>query len=170
MNEKGLNSMKENTQEKINFFKEKQWIMARWFKKHRCVPSERQVMSQWETWWKDDCPNIEDERFQTAYAWIKNTIQTMTLDEIKKRRLDVSRSYAKPVAKGLQEEADKKGYYIAKSSSVKYPHCVSGYAIYKKDGKKLSKKPVYGEKFDLTIKQVCEILGIERGKKNDKRK
>lgn len=156
--------------EKTNFFKEKQWIMARWFKKHRCVPSESQVMSLWENWWKDDCPNIEDERFQTAYAWIKNTIQTMTLDEIKKRRQDVSRSYAKPVAKGLQEEADKKGYYIAKSSSVKYPHCVSGYAIYKKYGKKLSKKPVYGDKFNLTIKQVCEILGIERGKKNDKRK
>lgn len=110
-------------------------------------------MYQWKQWWKDDFNNIDDQRFQDAFKWVRDIIATKTKDEIKKGRYDIA-DY-RPVPKYLQELAVGKGYYIRKSTIKKKPLSVSGFAIYKYGHKK---KAVYGEKFDLTVKQVREFL------------
>lgn len=137
---------------KIHYFKEKKWIIAWWFKKKGSI-TESQMMYQWKQWWKDDFNNINDQRFQDAFKWVRDTIVTKTKEEIQKGRYDIA-DY-RPVPKYLQELAVGKGYYIRKSIIKKKPLSVSGFAIYKYGSKK---KAVYGEKFDLTVKQVREFL------------
>ena len=158
---------KQAKQGKINFFKEKQWIMAWWFKSQRSIPTEIQLMLQWQRWWKGDFPNIKDERFQKTYEWVKNTVQTLTMEQIKQKRYEASYGRTKPVARGMQEEANKKGYFVKKSSVTRKPLSVTGYAIFKKNGKKISKESIYGEKYDLTAKQVNEFLETKEDKKNN---
>lgn len=136
---------------KINYFKEKKWIMAWWFEKKGDV-TESQMLNQWRLWWKTDFDSITDQRFQDAFHWVKETI-TKTKEEIHKGRYDIA-NY-RPVPTYLQELALHKGYYIKKSNVKKKPLNVSGYAIYKKGSKK---KPIYGLKFDLTINQVKKYL------------
>lgn len=59
---------------KIHYFKEKKWIIAWWFKKNGSI-TESQMMYQWKQWWKDDFNNINNQRFQDAFKWVRDTIE-----------------------------------------------------------------------------------------------
>ncbi len=101
---------------KIHFFKEKKWIMAWWYKSSKTyLLTEEQMLMQWNQWWKTDFISTKDKRFQDAYEWVRNTVKTMTMDEIKKGRYDIAD--ARPVPKSLQRVANAKGYYIKKSAT-----------------------------------------------------
>jgi len=142
---------------KINYYKEKRWIMAWWYKKRKELQfTDVDMLFQWNKWWKSDFIDTADEAFQNAYYWVKRTVNTMSMEQIKKDRYAVVVN--KPIPKSIQNMAISKGYYIKKSSASKHPLTVSGYAIFK--GKK-SKKPVYGGKHELTMKQVIEFLEKE---------
>ena len=135
----------------INFYKEKRWIMAWWYKRNKEFQfTDIDMLFQWNKWWKWDFIDTADESFQNAYRWVK---RTMSMEQIKKGRYAIVVN--KPIPKAIQNMAISKGYYIKKSSVFKHPLTVSGYAIFKN---KKSKKPVYGGKFELTIKQVKEFL------------
>lgn len=139
---------------KINYYKEKRWIMAWWYKRRKELKfTYADMFSQWNKWWKSDFIDTADEAFQNAYYWVKRTVNTMSMEQIKKGRYAVVVN--KPIPKAIQNMAISKGYYIKKSSASKHPLIVSGYAIFK--GKK-SKKPVYGGTHELTIEQVKEFL------------
>ena len=140
-------TMKKN---KINYFKEKRWIMAWWFKKNQGI-DENKMFYQWKVWWKNDFSDIKDQKFQAAYEWVKETLKKSAA-EIKQGRYNAA--YNRPVSKALQRLAAEKGYIVKKCSTRNHPLKVSGYAVYKKG----SKKPVYGEKFDLTGKEVYKFL------------
>ncbi len=116
----------------------------------------------WTKKWGDDFSSIDDKEFQDAFEWVRHAVQTLTMEEIKKRRLDASYGYKKPVPKGLQDEANRKGFQLRKGSASKHPLLLTGYVIYEKNGK----KPIYGEKYDMTIKQVNEFLQSKEDKKN----
>lgn len=139
---------------KINYYKEKRWIMAWWYKKRKELQfTDIDMLFQWNKWWKWDFIDTTDEAFQNAYYWVKRTVNTMSMEQIKKGRYAIVVN--KPIPKAIQDMAISKGYYIKKSSTTKHPLTVSGYAIFK--GKK-SKKPVYGGTHELTIEQVKEFL------------
>ena len=139
---------------KINFYKEKRWIMAWWYKRRKDLKfTDADMFSQWNKWWKADFIDTADEAFQNAYYWVKRTVNTMSMEQIKKGRYAIVVN--KPIPKAIQNMAISKGYYIKKSSTTKHPLTVSGYAIFK--GKK-GKDPVYGGKHELTMKQVIEFL------------
>ena len=139
---------------KINYYKEKRWIMAWWYKRRKELKfTDADMFSQWNQWWKSDFTDSADEAFQNAYHWVKRTVNTMSMEQIKKGRYAIVVN--KPIPKAIQDMAISKGYYIKKSSTTKHPLTVSGYAIFK--GKK-SKKPVYGGTHELTIEQVKEFL------------
>lgn len=140
-------TMKKN---KINYFKEKRWIIAWWFKKNQGL-DENKMFYQWKVWWKNDFSDIKNPKFQAAYEWVKETLKRPAA-EIKQGRYNAA--YNRPVSKTLQKLAAEKGYVVKKSSIKHHPLKVSGYAVYKKG----SKKPVYGEKFDLTGKEVYKFL------------
>ncbi len=72
--------------------------------------------------------------------------------EIKQGRYNAA--YNRPVSKALKKLATEKGYVVKKSSTRNHPLKVSGYAVYKKGSKKL----LYGEKFDLTGREVYKFL------------
>ena len=138
----------------INFYEEKRWIMAWWYKRNKELQfTDIDMLFQWNKWWKWDFIDTTDEAFQNAYYWVKRTVNTMSMEQIKKGRYAVVVN--KPIPKAIQNMAISKGYYIKKSSASKHPLTVSGYAIFK--GKK-SKKPVYGGTHELTIEQVKEFL------------
>ena len=138
----------------INFYEEKRWIMAWWYKRNKELQfTDIDMLFQWNKWWKWDFIDTTDEAFQNAYYWVKRTVNTMSMEQIKKGRYAIVVN--KPIPKAIQDMAISKGYYIKKSSTTKHPLTVSGYAIFK--GKK-SKKPVYGGTHELTIEQVKEFL------------
>ena len=150
-------------QSKIRFFKEKKWIMAWWFKRTKNYQfSENQMLNQWHVWWKDDFVDteMEDERLHNAFKGVREKINSMTMEQIKKCRYDVAET--RPIPRGLQQIANNKGYFIKKGAVSKHPLTVSGYQICER---KKSKKVLCGKKFDLTIKQVKEFLDSE-GKVN----
>lgn len=139
---------------KINYYKEKRWIMAWWYKRRKELKfTDADMFSQWNQWWKSDFTDSADEAFQNAYYWVKRTVNTMSMEQIKKGRYAIVVN--KPIPKAIQNMAISKGYYIKKSSASKHPLTVSGYAIFKE---KKSKKPVYGGTHELTIEQVKEFL------------
>lgn len=140
----------------INFYEEKRWIMAWWYKRRKELQfTDIDMLFRWNKWWKWDFIDTADEAFQNAYRWVKRSVNTMSMEQIKKSRYDIAVNKHKPIPKAIQDMAISKGYYVKKSSVFKYPLTVSGYAIFKN---KKSKKPVYGGKFELTIEQVKEFL------------
>lgn len=142
---------------KINYYKEKRWIMAWWYKRRKELQfTDVDMLFQWNQWWKSDFTDSADEAFQNVYHWVKHTVNTMSMEQIKKGRYAVVVN--KPIPKAIQDMAISKGYYIKKSSASKHPLTVSGYAIFKH---KRSKEPVYGCKHELTMRQVIEFLEKE---------
>ena len=128
--------------------------MAWWYKKNRkCLLTENNMLIRWNKWWKEDFIDIENEKFWEAFKWVKETVDSMTMDEIKKGRHDIADKSSIPSY--INKIATEKGYYVKKCSTSNHPMRVSGYAIFKN---KNSKKPIYGNHFDLTIKQVREFL------------
>lgn len=151
---------KVTNRKKIHFFREKKWIMAYWFKTSRKAQfTEEYLLRQWNIWWKGDFDSISDQIFQEIFTWIKDTVRTMTKDEIKKKRHDITD--CRPMPLYIRQLANKKGYYVKKCSTRKHPLKVSGYAIFKKQK---DKKAVYGKKFDLTVQQVIKILEAKEDK------
>jgi hypothetical protein len=141
---------------KINFFSEKKWIMAYWFKKTGFGINK--MFLQWGKWWEDDFQDISDPRFQEAYEWVEKAIQ-MTKDEIKQKRHDAADN--RPMPQYIKKLAAKKGLYVKKCSTRNHRLKVSGYAIFKKQK---DKKAIYGKKFELTAKQVIEYLNKQEDK------
>ena len=142
---------------KINYYKEKRWIMAWLYKRRKELQfTDVDMLFQWNKCWKWDFIDTTDEAFQNAYHWVKRTVNTMSMEQIKKGRYAVVVN--KPIPKSIQNMAISKGYYIKKSSASKYPLTVSGYAIFEH---KRSKNPVYGGKHELTMRQVIEFLEKE---------
>lgn len=149
----------EQTKNKIHFFKEKKWIMAYWFKRNRkCELTESNMHIQWQKWWKEDRFDITDERFKDTFIWVKDTVATMPINEIKKKRYDIADT--RQVPRTLQRKAISKGYFIKKSATGRHPYVVSGYMICSSKGKKHN-HIICGEKYNLTLKQVNEFLERE---------
>ena len=155
----------EQRKDKIIFFKEKKWIMAYWFKRNRkCGLTENSMWMQWQKWWKEDCFDINDERFKDTFAWVKDTVATMPINEIKKKRYDMADT--RQVSRALQRKAISKGYFIKRSATSRHPYVVSGYMICSSKGKKHN-HIICGEKYNLTLKQVNEFLERKEDKKNE---
>lgn len=145
---------------KIHFFTEKKWIMAYWFKVSRKAQfTEQYLWELWQKWFGNDFESKSDERFQELLPWIREIRDTMTKDEIKQKRHDIADN--RPMPKYIKKLAAKKGFYVKKCSTRNHPLKVSGYAIFKNQK---DKKPVYGKRFDLTIKQVEEYLNKQEDK------
>ena len=52
---------------RINFYEEKKWIMAYWFKARRNINfSENQMLTQWSIWWKEDFGSSSGQIFQLS--------------------------------------------------------------------------------------------------------
>lgn len=151
----------EQNKTKINFLNEKKWILAWYFKKRKNLQfSEEQFKSQWEVWWKDDIENIDDKDFHDFFKWVRATVSTKTMEQIKESRYRVADT--RRVPKGIQQMANDNGYFIKKAAVGKHPLVVSGYQICRS---KKDRNPLYGEKYNLTIGQVKRILKSE-GKVN----
>ncbi len=149
----------------IPFFNEKKWIMAYWFKtigRRKAQYTVKYLREQWTTWWESDSDRITNEMLQEILVWIKETVRPMSKDEVKKKRREAANK--SPVLPFLKRLAERKGYYIKKCSTRNHPLKVSGYAIFKNRNDKV---PVYGKKFDLTIKQAKKILEAKEDKQND---
>lgn len=147
----------------IPFFNEKKWIMAYWFKRSRKAQfTVKYLREQWIKWWGNDSERISNEMLQEIVVWLKEAVSPMSMDEVKKKRREAANKC--PVLPFLKRLAEKKGYYIKKCSTRNHPLKVSGYAISKN---REDKVPVYGKKFDLTVKQTKKILEAKEDKKND---
>lgn len=145
---------------KINFYEEKKWIMAYWFKTSRKAQfTEVYLWDLWRKWFGNDFDNKSDEGFQEILPWIKEVRRSMTKDEIKKKRHAAADSSSMPPY--IRQLGDKKGYYVRKCSTRRHPLRVSGYAIFKNEKDKQAK---YGKKFNLTVQQVREILEAKEDK------
>lgn len=145
---------------KINFFNEKKWIMAYWYKRCRKAQfTEKYLWELWQKWWGNDFTSKSDVRFKELLPWIKEIKNTMTIDEIKQKRRDHADKQKMP--QYIKRLAAKKGYYVKKCSTRNYPLKVSGYAVFKNEN---DKKPVYGKKFTLTAKEVIEYLEAKENK------
>lgn len=145
---------------KIHFFTEKKWIMAYWFKVCRKAQfTENYLWELWQKWFGNDFEGKSDERFQELLPWIREIRDTMTKDEIKQKRHDVADN--SPMPKYIKKLAAKKGLYVKKCSTRNHRLKVSGYAIFKKQK---DKKPIYGKRFDLTVKQVEAYLNKQEDK------
>ena len=154
MTEKATNT---NT---IDFYEEKKWIMAYWFKTRRNINfSENQMLAQWNAWWKGDFGSSSGQMFQDTFTWIKQIVRTMSKAEIKAKRHEVADSSSMPPY--IRQLAGRKGYCVKKCSTKKHPLKVSGYAIFKDER---DKQPKYGKKFNLTVQQVKEILEAKEDK------
>lgn len=152
--------MTEERKNKIYFLNEKKWIMAYWLKTRRKTQiTEKNLLEQWRKWWGNDFTDDSDERLQDLVLWINKIVCTMTKDEIKKKRRDIAD--CRPIPQYIKRLAEKKGYYVKKSSTRNHPLRVSGYAVY---ANPKAKNAVYGEKFDLTIQQVKEYLNTKEDK------
>lgn len=140
----------------IAFYEEKKWIMAYWYKRNRkCQLTQSSMQKQWKMWWKEDAFNITDEIFQDTFAWLKETVNALSMEEIKKERYKVSDK--RPIPNWLQQRAISKGYFIKKVATSNHPYMVSGYMICSSKGKR-HKKIVCGRKFNLTFDEVKEFL------------
>lgn len=145
---------------KINFFSEKRWIMAYWFKISRKAQfTENYLWELWQKWFGNDFNGKSDERFQELLPWIREIRDTMTKDEIKQKRHDVADN--RPMPQYIKKLAAKKGLYVKKCSTRNHRLKVSGYAVFKKQK---DKKAIYGKRFDLTAKQVIEYLNKQEDK------
>lgn len=145
---------------KINFYEEKKWIMAHWFKTSRKAQfTEAYLWELWRKWFENDFNNKSDERFQELLPWIREVRRTMSKAEIKAKRHEVEDSSSMPPY--IKQLASRKGYCVKKCSTKRYPLRVSGYAIFKDDRDKQAK---YGKKFNLTVQQVKEILEVKEDK------
>ena len=70
---------------KINYYKEKRWIMAWWYKRRKELQfTDVDMLFQWNKWWKSDFTDSADEAFQNVYHWVKHTVNTMSMEQIKK--------------------------------------------------------------------------------------
>lgn len=144
----------------INFYEEKKWIMAYWFKASRKAQfTETYLWELWQKWFGNDFESKSDERFQSLLPWIREMRNTMTKDEIKQKRHDVADNRSMP--KYIKKLVAKKGLYVKKCSTRNHRLKVSGYAIFRKQK---DKKPIYGKRFDLTAKQVMEYLNKQEDK------
>ncbi len=151
-------------EKKIQFFNEKKWIMAYWFKtigRKKAQYTEKYLLAQWSRWWEGDFDSVSDERLHDILVWLKETVRPMTKDEVKKKRHDIA--YKKRMTPYFEKLGAKKGYYVKKCSTRHHPLKVSGYAIFKN---KTDKVPVYGKNFDLTAHQVKKILESKEDKQN----
>lgn len=145
---------------RINFYEEKKWIMAYWFKTSRKAQfTEAYLWDLWRKWFGNDFDNKSDERFQEILPWIKEVRRTMSKDEIKVKRHEAADCHSTP--EFIKKLASKKGYYVKKSSTRRHPLRVSGYAIFMNERDKQAK---YGKKFNLTVQQVKEILETKEDK------
>ncbi|MCI9023459.1 MAG: hypothetical protein HFG92_03295 [Dorea sp.] len=145
---------------RINFYEEKKWIMAYWFKTSRKEQfTEMYLWELWQKWFGKDFNSKSDERFQEILLWIKEVRRTMSKAEIKAKRHEVADCHSMPPY--IRQLADKKGYYVRKCSTRRHPLRVSGYAIFKNEKDKQAK---YGKKFNLTVQQVREILEAKEDK------
>lgn len=145
---------------RIDFYEEKKWIMAYWFKTRRNINfSENQMLTQWSIWWKGDFGSSSGQMFQDTFTWIKQIVRTMSKAEIKAKRHEVADSSSMPPY--IKQLASRKGYCVKKCSTRKHPLRVSGYAIFKNERDKQAK---YGKKFNLTAQQVKEILEAKEDK------
>lgn len=145
---------------RINFYEEKKWIMAYWFKTRWNINfSENQMLTQWNIWWKGDFSSSSGQMFQDTFTWIKQIVRTMSKAEIKAKRHEVADSSSMPPY--IKKLAIRKGYCVKKCSTRKHPLRVSGYAIFKNER---DKQPKYGKKFNLTVQQVKEILEAKEDK------
>lgn len=148
-----------NTNE-INFYEEKKWIMAYWFKTNRKAQfTEAYLWELWQKWFGNDFKNKSDERFQEILPWIREVRRTTSKAEIKAKRHEVADSSSMPSY--IRQLADRKGYCVKKCSTRRHPLRVSGYAIFKDERDKQAK---YGKKFNLTAQQVKEILEAKEDK------
>ena len=51
---------------KINYYKEKRWIMAWWYKRRKELKfTDADMFSQWNKWWKSDFTDSADEAFRS---------------------------------------------------------------------------------------------------------
>lgn len=89
---------------------------------------------------------------------VKDTVATMPINEIKKKRYDIADT--RQVPRTLQRKAISKGYFIKKSATGRHPYVVSGYMICSSKGKKHN-HIIFGEKYNLTLKQVNKFLERE---------
>ena len=130
---------------RINFYEEKKWIMAYWFKTSRKAQFTEVYL--WDLWQKD------------TFTWIKQIVRTMSKAEIKAKRHEVADSSSMPPY--IKQLASRKGYCVKKCSTKRHQYKVSGYAIFKDER---DKQPKYGRKFNLTVQQVKEILEAKEDK------
>lgn len=145
---------------RINFYEEKKWIMAYWFKTRRKAQfTEAYLWDLWQKWFGNDFTGKSDERFQELLPWIKEIRRTMSKAEIKEKRHEVADSSSMPPY--IKQLAIRKGYCVKKCSTRKHPLRVSGYAIFKDER---DKQPKYERKFNLTAQQVKEILEAKEDK------
>lgn len=145
---------------RINFYEEKKWIMAYWFKTSRKAQfTEAYLWDLWQKWFGNDFTGKSDERFQELLPWIKEIRHTMSKAEIKAKRHEVADSSSMPPY--IKQLASRKGYCVKKCSTKRHPLKVSGYAIFKNER---DKQPKYGRKFNLTVQQVKEILEAKEDK------
>lgn len=145
---------------KIHFFEEKKWIMVYWFKtRGKTQFTEKYLLEQWRKLLGNDFKGISDERLHDTLVWLKETFCAMTKKEIKQKRHDIADD--RPMPQCIKKLAAKKGFYVKKCSTRNHPLKVSGYAVFKKQK---DKKPVYGKRFDLTVKQVEAYLNKREDK------
>lgn len=145
---------------KINFFNEKRWIMAYWFKtRGKTTFTEKYLYEQWCKILGNDFSGMSDERLHDTVVWLKETFCSMTKDEIKKKRHDVADNM--PMPQFIKRLASQKGYCVKKCSTRNHPLRVSGYAIFKNPK---DRKAVRGKRFDLTANQVIEYLNKQEDK------
>lgn len=92
---------------KINYYKEKRWIMAWLYKRRKELKfTDTDMFFQWNQWWKSDFTDSADEAFQNVYHWVKHTVNTMSMEQIKKGRYAVVVN--KPIPKAIQNMAISK--------------------------------------------------------------
>lgn len=145
---------------RINFYEEKKWIMAYWFKTSRKAQfTETYLWDLWQKWFGNDFTGKSDERFQEILPWIKEIRRTMSKAEIKAKRHEAADSSSMPPY--IKQLASRKGYCVKKCSTKRHQYKVSGYAIFKNER---DKQPKYGRKFNLTVQQVKEILEAKEDK------
>jgi len=143
----------------INFCEEKKWIMAYLFKRKKNI-TVKQLFHQWNCWWNLDFASEDDEQFIETHQWVKDTINSHTFKQLKEKRLE--KAGIRADMQVLNKLAKKKGYYIKFSTAKNHPLKVSGYAIFTYDAAakkyKMSKNPVYGKHWELTLQEVENFL------------
>ena len=108
---------------RIDFYEEKKWIMAYWFKTSRKAQfTEAYLWDLWQKWFGNDFTGKSDERFQEILPWIKETRCTMSKAGIKSKRHEVADSSSVPPY--IKQLASRKGYCVKKYSTKFCPPCI----------------------------------------------